>query len=77
MSSALDRHSIQDLAVVGRTPGLRVELTGPPGVTVGKPALYVIRLFNESDAPAEDVLLRLALPSWVRASGSQANAAAI
>ncbi|HZN33532.1 MAG TPA: CARDB domain-containing protein [Pirellulaceae bacterium] len=73
MGSISNNRSIQDLAVVGRSPGLRVEVAGPPGVTVGKPALYLVRLINESDAVAEEVVLRVALPGWVRASGSQAS----
>jgi len=63
--------SIQDLAVAGRSPALRVEIAGPQGITVGKPATYVVTLANESDAVAEEVLLRIALPGWVNVSGSQ------
>jgi uncharacterized repeat protein (TIGR01451 family) len=63
--------SIQDLTVSGRSPALRVDLAGPQAVTAGKPATYTISLANESDSPAEDVIVRLALPGSVSVTGSQ------
>jgi uncharacterized repeat protein (TIGR01451 family) len=48
-----------------------VEIAGPNGVTVGKPALYVVTVNNESDTPAEDVHLRLPLPSFVTVQATQ------
>jgi uncharacterized repeat protein (TIGR01451 family) len=60
-----------DATASGRSPALRVDIAGPQGITVGKPAAYVITLVNESEAAAEEVLLRLALPAWVTVSGSQ------
>ncbi|MDX1945600.1 MAG: CARDB domain-containing protein [Pirellulaceae bacterium] len=65
--------SIQDLALTGRTPALRVDVAGPQAVTVGKPAAYVVSLINEGDSTASDVQLRLALPGFVTVSGSQAT----
>jgi uncharacterized repeat protein (TIGR01451 family) len=48
-----------------KSAALRVEIQGPHGVTVGKPAAYTVSLSNESDSLAEDVQVRLNLPSWV------------
>ena len=52
-------------------PSLRVEVTGPQGITVNKPAMYVVNLINESDAPADEVQVRLALPASVSVNSSQ------
>jgi hypothetical protein len=72
MASAPAR-SIQDFAVSGRSPALRVDVAGPPGITVGKPAAYVVTLVNESDVTAEDVQVHVALPGWVSVTTSQAS----
>jgi hypothetical protein len=44
---------------------------GPQGVTVGKPAAFVVNLINESETPADEVLVRVSLPTWVSVRGSQ------
>ena len=62
--------SIQDLAISGRTAALRVDVAGPQGITVKKPATYVVSVVNENDVPAEDVQVRVALPAWVVVNGS-------
>jgi uncharacterized repeat protein (TIGR01451 family) len=48
-------------------------VSGPQGITVGKPAAFVVGLVNESDTPAEDVQVRVALPAWVTIGSSQAS----
>jgi hypothetical protein len=63
--------SIHDISISGRTPSLRVEVVGPQGITVNKPAVYVVNLVNESDSQADDVQVRVALPAWVSVSNSQ------
>lgn len=70
MTAAAGR-SIQDLAISGRTAALRVDVAGPQGITVNKPATYVVNIVNENDVPAEDVQVRVALPSWVVVNGSE------
>ena len=70
-NSITARASIQDLAVSGRSAALRVDVAGPQGLAVGKPAAYVINLSNDSDIPADDVLLRVALPGFVSVKGGQ------
>jgi Domain of unknown function DUF11 len=72
-STGLARTS-QRPATIGRTPALRVEIAGPPGITVGKPATYVITLVNDGETVAEDAQVRLALPSWVAVNSSQPSA---
>lgn len=69
--AAAESGSIRDLSMSARSPALRVDVVGPQGITVGKPADYVVSLVNESDAPALDVQVRLALPAWVAISGCQ------
>jgi hypothetical protein len=46
-------------------------MAGPQGITVGKPAAYTINVLNESDVPADEVLVRLALPARVTVNGTQ------
>ena len=50
---------------------LRVEINGPQGVTVGKPAAYTVTLNNDSDATADEVQVRLTLPSFVTVQAAQ------
>lgn len=57
--------SIQDLALRGQLPPLRVEVAGPHGVTVGKPATVVINLHHDGEAVAEEVQVRIAAPAGV------------
>jgi uncharacterized repeat protein (TIGR01451 family) len=68
---AANGRSIQDLAMSGRTAALRVDVAGPQGITVNKPATYVVSVVNESETPADDVQVRVALPAWVSISNSQ------
>lgn len=63
--------SIQDMNVSSRSSALRLDVTGPQGITVGKPSAYVVHLVNESDTAAEDVVVRVALPTWVNVKSSQ------
>jgi hypothetical protein len=63
--------SIQDLAISGRSPALRVDVAGPQGITLGKPATYVVSITNESDTAASEVQVRVALPGWVTVASSQ------
>jgi hypothetical protein len=48
-----------------------VNVAGPQAITVGKPAMYVVNLINESEAAADEVTLRLTLPGSVSVKGSQ------
>ncbi len=59
------------MAVSGRSPSLRVDVAGPPGVSVGKPAGYLVTIVNESDAVASDVQVRMSLPGFVSVSDAQ------
>lgn len=61
----------QAIAASNRNAALRVEINGPQGVTVGKPAAYTVTLNNDSDATADDVQVRLTLPSWVTVQAAQ------
>jgi uncharacterized repeat protein (TIGR01451 family) len=49
----------------GKSAALKAEITGPQGVTVGKPAPYTVTLTNESDAAADEVQVRVLLPAFV------------
>jgi hypothetical protein len=44
---------------------LRVEINGPQGVTAGKPSAYSVTLNNDSDVVADDVQVRVNIPTWV------------
>lgn len=61
----------QAISASNRTAALRVEINGPQGVTVGKPAAYTVTLNNDSDTTADEVQVRLTLPSFVTVQGTQ------
>jgi hypothetical protein len=57
-------------ATSARSPALKVDIAGPPGITAGKVGEYVVQLTNEGDSAAEDVQLRVILPPAVTIQGS-------
>ena len=61
----------QTLSGSGKSAALRVEINGPQGVTVGKPSMYTIILNNDSDILAEEVQVRISLPTWITVHGAQ------
>jgi hypothetical protein len=73
IAAAIDTSPITAVSVSGRSPALRVDVAGPQGVTVGKPAGYLVTVVNEGDTSAGDVQLRVALPGYVSVTGSQAT----
>ena len=70
--SAVPR-SIQDISVGGKSPALRAEIVGPPHVTVNKPTSYQITVVNDNDVAADEVVVRMHLPSWVTVVESRAS----
>lgn len=66
--------SIQDLALTGRSPALRVSVAGPQALTVGKAAPYVVNLFNDDDSDATNVQLKASLPAWVTVNSGESTA---
>jgi uncharacterized repeat protein (TIGR01451 family) len=60
-----------NVAVAGKSAALKVDIAGPQGVTVGKPAAYLVTVNNESDMLAEDVQVRIALPASVAIQAAQ------
>ncbi len=73
VAAIIDTSPITAVSVSGRSPALRVDVAGPQGITVGKPAGYLVTIVNEGDATAGDVQLRLSLPGFVSVTGSQAT----
>jgi uncharacterized repeat protein (TIGR01451 family) len=73
-SAPIDTRSITGLAASGKSPTLRVDVAGPQGIQVGKPETYNLTLVNEGDAPAREVVLRVALPGFVSLGGSEVSA---
>ena len=59
-----------------RSPALAVETRGPRRVMVGRPAEYVVRLKNEGDTAAADVVALVNLPTSVELQDSQLSAGA-
>ena len=60
-----------DITASSKAHALRVDVAGPQALTVGKPATYVITLANDGDSVADDVQVRITLPSWVSVNSSQ------
>src|SRR5262249_55504551 len=61
----------QNTSASSKSAALKVEIAGPNGVTVGKPAIYVVTVNNESDTAAEEVHLRIPLPSFLTVQTTQ------
>jgi uncharacterized repeat protein (TIGR01451 family) len=58
-------------SATSKSAALKVDITGPQGLTVGKPALYVVTVNNESDTAADEVHLRIPLPGFVTVQTTQ------
>lgn len=67
----IDTRAITETAVSGRSPALRVDVAGPQGISVGKPASYLITIVNESDTAAPETQLRLSVPAFVTIGETQ------
>lgn len=70
-SSGTAARPAQNTSASSKSAALKVEIAGPNGVTVGKPAIYVVTVNNESDTAAEEVHLRIPLPSFVTVQTTQ------
>ena len=68
---AIDTSGITGSSISARSPSLRVDVAGPSGISVGKPAAYLVTLVNESETAAQDVQLRLSLPGFVTVTATQ------
>ena len=63
----------QDIVISAQGPRLRVELSGPQSLMVGKSAKYTLNLINDGDVAAEDVQLRLNIPSWINVDSGEST----
>lgn len=61
----------QSTSSTSKSAALKVEIAGPPGITVGKPAPYVVTVTNESDIAADEVHVRMPLPASVTVQSAQ------
>ena len=57
-------------------PQIRVETTGPRSVMVGKPAEYNITVTNAGDIAADELYVRVSLPSWVEVQADNVTSGA-
>jgi hypothetical protein len=62
-----------NITVSSKNAALKVDVVGPPGITVGKPAAYTIHVTNEGDQAADEVQLRIGVPAWVVVQAAQAS----
>src|SRR5206468_9899543 len=69
--SAIRNPQSANTSATSKSAALKVEIAGPQGVTVGKPALYVVTVSNESDVAAEELHVRLPLPACVTVQATQ------
>ncbi len=51
--------------IENESPLIAVRTRGPRTIVVGKPSSYVVELSNESHAAAEEVVVKIDIPSWV------------
>ncbi len=61
------------LTLSTRGPAMRVETEGPKTIAVGKPANYRVRLVNQSDEDAGNVVVYVTVPNGVDLSSAQAR----
>jgi hypothetical protein len=68
-----DSTSGQQLTLSTQGPAMRVETEGPKTIAVGKPANYRVRLVNQSDDDAGNVVVYVTVPSGVDLSSADAR----
>lgn len=69
----LRTENVQEVNAESDYPAVHVQLTGPAAITVGKAGKYVVRVTNDGAAPAEEVQIRLPLPTWVKIGSAEAT----
>ncbi|MBC8353079.1 MAG: hypothetical protein H8E66_13875 [Planctomycetes bacterium] len=57
-------------------PQIRVETVGPKSIMVGKPAEYSITVANVGNAAADEIYVRVSLPSWVKVQADDVTSGA-
>lgn len=55
----------ESLALVRKSPAMRVETAGPKAIAIGKEARYRVRLINQGTDPAEHVIVAVTLSETV------------
>ena len=66
--------SIREMSFRSVSPQLRLETRGPQAINIGKESKYFLDLFNEGDAPAPEIQVRVALPNHVTLQKPAENA---
>jgi uncharacterized repeat protein (TIGR01451 family) len=52
-------------------PSVKVQITGPAALTVGKAAKFVVKVTNDGAQSVDEVNVRLPLPAWVSISAAE------
>ena len=56
---------VRNALITSVGPALQVDTFGPRAIVINREAEFKISLTNQSDFPAHDVFIRVALPNWV------------
>ncbi len=72
-AGASKRATSDGVLIAGQSASLAVETLGPKAITVGKEAVFTIRLRNSSESPANGVVVAIAVPGHVDVLSSHAS----
>ena len=59
------------IALSTQGPALRVDTTGPQAILLGQPAEYTLTVVNEGTISANEVYIRVGIPSWVEITATE------
>ena len=67
----------RDVQVSSEVPQMTVSTVGPDKLVVGRAAMYVIKLRNNSDFAASDIRVHASLPSWVQLRSHESSVGSV
>lgn len=70
-SNASQRPAAELIALSTHGPALRVDTTGPQAILLGQPAEYTLTVVNEGSIDANEVYIRVGIPSWVEITATE------
>jgi len=72
-----DNPVADNVLFANESPVLSVQTRGPRTIKVGRPAIYDVEMVNASDYGAQDVVIKLVVPSWAEAAHHEVSAGAV
>jgi uncharacterized repeat protein (TIGR01451 family) len=66
-----------DVLVTNQTPVITSDILGPKQILIGREASYRVRLHNDGDVPADELVADIRIPSWADVVDTTASRGAI